>query len=209
VSVYNMTVTIRVAVAGAGEVVSAGLRSLLAQPGLIVFTDGDPRETRPDVIVYDVIGTVEDGAEELETLIATGIPVIALGRPLRPDLAARAVAHGAVVTLPTEATGEDLFAAVLDAAHHDPMSVGIYQVPTSDVRPNRERLTDRETQVLRCVASGRSNRETCEELSLSINTVKSYVRNAYRKIGVTTRPQAIVWCAQHGLHLDPAEEPSG
>jgi DNA-binding CsgD family transcriptional regulator len=39
---------------------------------------------------------------------------------------------------------------------------------------------------------------------LGINTIKSYIRTAYRKIGVTNRPQAVLWCLQHGF--DPAEE---
>src|SRR5690349_10194209 len=94
-----------------------------------MVVDGDPLSTRPDVIVYDVIGTIEDGADELWALIDTGIPVIALGRPLRPDLAARAVAHGAVVTLPTETTCEELMAAVLAVAGNQPIPVGIHEVP--------------------------------------------------------------------------------
>ena len=34
---------------------------------------------------------------------------------------------------------------------------------------------------------------------MSRNTIKTYVRNAYRKIGVTTRPQVVSWCVRHGF----------
>ena len=36
---------------------------------------------------------------------------------------------------------------------------------------------------------------------VSVNSVKTYIRSAYRKIGVTTRPQAVSWCVRHGFPL--------
>ncbi|MBC2960611.1 response regulator transcription factor [Nocardioides deserti] len=60
-------------------------------------------------------------------------------------------------------------------------------------------LTVREFEVLGLVAAGLSNAEIAERLYVSINTVKTYVRAAYRKIGVDRRAQAVVWCAHHGV----------
>src|SRR5262245_15628220 len=72
-------VTLRVGVAGAGEVVSAGLKSCLTRHGVIEFVDGDPMSAEVDVVLYDVIGMCADGGHELWDIIASGIPVIALG----------------------------------------------------------------------------------------------------------------------------------
>ncbi len=62
-----------------------------------------------------------------------------------------------------------------------------------------EHLTPRELSVLQLIASGYSNREICDELYLSINSVKTYVRSAYRRIGIESRAQAILWGIRNGL----------
>jgi LuxR family maltose regulon positive regulatory protein len=54
-----------------------------------------------------------------------------------------------------------------------------------------EELTEREFAVLRYVPTRLSNREIAEELFVSINTVKSHIKNIYRKLGVTTRRDAV------------------
>ena len=60
-------------------------------------------------------------------------------------------------------------------------------------------LSPRETDVLRLVVLGFSNQEIAGELYVSVNSVKTYIRSAYRKIGVTTRPQVVSWCVRHGF----------
>ena len=60
-------------------------------------------------------------------------------------------------------------------------------------------LTNRETQVLRHVALGLSNKEIARSLQISIETVKEHVQNILRKIAVTDRTQAAVWAVRRGL----------
>lgn len=62
-----------------------------------------------------------------------------------------------------------------------------------------ESLTARESEVLALIADGVSNSEIASRLYLGMNTVKTYIRSAYRKIGVTTRSQAILWAIDRGL----------
>jgi DNA-binding CsgD family transcriptional regulator len=54
-------------------------------------------------------------------------------------------------------------------------------------------LSDREEEVLRLIAAGLTNREIADHVFISINSVKTYIRSAYRKIGVTSRSQAVAW----------------
>jgi two-component system, NarL family, response regulator LiaR len=59
-------------------------------------------------------------------------------------------------------------------------------------------LTERETQVLDWIAQGLSNREIAERAFVSINSVKTYIRSAYRKIGAKSRSQAVAWAVRRG-----------
>jgi DNA-binding CsgD family transcriptional regulator len=63
-------------------------------------------------------------------------------------------------------------------------------------------LTPREAEIVGLIVSGLSNREIGERLQLSINSVKTYIRTAYRKIGVERRAQAVLWGIQHGFEPD-------
>ena len=66
--------------------------------------------------------------------------------------------------------------------------------------PGREEgLTAREAEVLSLITSGLSNADIAVRMSLSPNSIKSYVRSGYRKIDVTTRSQAVLWGISHGM----------
>ena len=66
--------------------------------------------------------------------------------------------------------------------------------------PGREYgLTMREAEMLAMITQGLTNAEIGQRTFLSGNTVKSYIRAAYRKIGVTRRSQAVAWGMRHGM----------
>ena len=65
-------------------------------------------------------------------------------------------------------------------------------------------LSRREAQVLHLVSEGHSNQEIADTLFLSINSVKTYIRAAYAKIGVTKRVQAVAWVIRNPLPLEEA-----
>jgi DNA-binding NarL/FixJ family response regulator len=60
-------------------------------------------------------------------------------------------------------------------------------------------LTEREAGILALITQGLRNEEIAHRSYLSINTVKSYIRSAYRKMGVESRSQAILWGVDHGF----------
>lgn len=78
-----------------------------------------------------------------------------------------------------------------------------YRAPTPPVylptTGRVEDLSDRERAVLELVAAGCNNLEIAERLFIGINTVKTYIRQVYRKIGARSRSQAVIWAVQHGL----------
>ena len=62
-------------------------------------------------------------------------------------------------------------------------------------------LTPRELEVLTLITQGYTNQEIADGVFISINSVKTYVRTAYRKISVVRRSQAVSWGVQHGLDV--------
>ena len=63
-------------------------------------------------------------------------------------------------------------------------------------------LSPREAEVLTLIAQGLSNQQIADRVYVSINSVKSYIRTAYRKIGAERRTQAVLWTLEHGLRPD-------
>lgn len=66
-------------------------------------------------------------------------------------------------------------------------------------QPDHEQLTDRETEVLRCIAKGLTLPETARLLSLSPHTVSGYVKDIYRKLNVSSRAEAALSARNMGL----------
>jgi DNA-binding NarL/FixJ family response regulator len=202
-----------VAIAGAHDIVSNGLRHVLGlAPDLEILDRFPGPGPAPDVILYDAVALATDGGAGLCRLVDQRTsPVVVVGRDLRPDLALRALAHGAEGYVSLEAPVDEVLAVVraVAAGTGGPSPAGAEAPGPGD----GVRLTPREVLVLADIAQGRSNRDIAARHSLSPNTVKSYVRTAYRKIGVLTRAQAVSWCLTHGFEpahdagRQPAEEP--
>jgi DNA-binding NarL/FixJ family response regulator len=70
---------------------------------------------------------------------------------------------------------------------------------THDWPGREEGLTERESEVIALITQGRSNREIAELMYLSPNSIKTYIRSSYRKIGVSSRTQAVIWGMAHGF----------
>ena len=65
-----------------------------------------------------------------------------------------------------------------------------------------EGITDRESEILALITQGMSNADVARLTYLSPNTVKSYIRSVYRKIGATSRTQAVLYGVRHGFAPD-------
>jgi DNA-binding NarL/FixJ family response regulator len=64
---------------------------------------------------------------------------------------------------------------------------------------HRERLTDRERQVLALVSQGLANKAIARRLGVSEKTVKSHLTTVFARIGVTDRTQAALWAVRNGV----------
>lgn len=181
----------RVGIVSSQEVLGKGLAAMLAEhPERAVLTDAD----RADVVLYDVLGVHRTNGADLEHLVRQSTSVIlAVSRDLRPDLRARALAGGAHGWVSMSVDSAQLVEAV-EAA------VDGRSVPGRDDRLGHTvGLTEREIEVLALITLGMSNQEIADRLYLSINSVKTYVRTAYAKIGARSRSHAVAWCLHHGF----------
>ncbi|GAB3765001.1 DNA-binding NarL/FixJ family response regulator [Nocardioides ginsengisegetis] len=196
----------RLAVIGTNDITRHGIAALVAEhPGravLVPFPTG-PGDPEPEVIVYDAIGLLEGDTGELDRLVKeTLAAVVVLARDLRPDLAARALARGADGCVSLEADAAH-FLAVVEAAAAGQLEGDF--IPSGELGGTYARLGDhstltgREVEMLGLITLGLSNAEIAERCYLSINSVKTYIRGAYRKIGAADRSQAVQWALRHGF----------
>jgi NarL family two-component system response regulator LiaR len=68
-------------------------------------------------------------------------------------------------------------------------------------RPSPHTLTDREEDVLRLLAQGRTNKDIAQTLFLSVRTIEAHLRNIYGKLAVASRTEAVLWAVQHGYEV--------
>jgi DNA-binding CsgD family transcriptional regulator len=81
------------------------------------------------------------------------------------------------------------------------------RTPDDAIYPGKEvGLSRRESAVLAMIVRGRTNQEIASDLFLSINSIKTYIRSAYRKIGVRHRAQAVGWAMQNGFPPPPPQD---
>ena len=208
--------TVRMLVADDHMVIRIGLASLLAGSDIEIVAEAatgeeavtEAEKSKPDVVLLDIRMPDGDGLSTLEKLRAK-VPdskVVMLSTYDNPTYIARAVALGASDYVLKGSSREDLITTIMAAAAGEsPSRAGelrrvaaamkIRQVLDDDEVP----LTQRETQVLRHVALGLSNKEIGRSLEISVETVKEHVQNILRKIAVSDRTQAAVWAVRKGL----------
>lgn len=208
--------SIRMLVADDHEVIRTGLAALLAGADIEIIAEAatgkeavkQAEKHKPDVVLLDIRMPDGDGLATLEKLRAK-VPecrVVMLSTYDNPTYIARAVALGASDYVLKGASREDLIATIRAAAAGESPSrsgelkrvagaMKVRQLIDDDDVP----LTQRETQVLRHVALGLSNKEIGRSLEISVETVKEHVQNILRKIAVSDRTQAAVWAVRKGL----------
>jgi DNA-binding NarL/FixJ family response regulator len=207
---------IRVLLADDHEVVRRGLRSLFEGTDIQVVAEAASghealklaKEKKLDVVLLDVRMPDLDGLNVLGRikLDHPDLPVLMLSTYDNPTYVARAVALGAA-------------GYVLKDSHRDKLLDSIRGAATGETVWTREELrrvtgalatprlsaevevplTQRESEVLKQLALGLTNKEIAQVLHISYETVKEHVQHILRKIGVTDRTQAAVWAVRKQL----------
>jgi len=146
------------------------------------------------VILYDTFGLyLSDGADLQHLLHETDAKVLIFSRDMRPDLRVQAYALGAQAWVSMSVHAGELVRSIELVAAGAPVG------QNEDRMGTLAGLSTREVEVLALITQGLSNKEIAEKLVVSVNTLKSHIRQAYRKIDVTTRSQAVSWAITHGF----------
>ena len=168
----------------------------------------EPLRDVVDIVLYDSFAQPESDHEEIGVLVKSpgARRVVVYTWNFHPDLIESAQRQGAHGYLSKALPARELVAA-LEAVHagEQVVSDAPRRAPgTSGLNwPGRgEGLTDRESEILALITQGKSNADVARLTYLSPNTVKSYIRNVYRKIGAASRTQAVLWGVNHGFSPD-------
>jgi NarL family two-component system response regulator LiaR len=213
---------IRVVLVDDHRIVRRGLRSFLeAFPDITVVGESSSGEAvleqvegwLPDVVIMDLL--MPGGMDGIETTrrvrsMTPHTQIVVLTAHTDDARVVASLRAGAIGYVRKDAEPEMLLAAVRAAARGqsmlDPAVAGtVLQELVSSTEIRRD-LTERELEVLRLLAHGRTNREIAEELVLGEETVKTHVGNILAKLHLAHRTQAVVHAFKQGLiSLDEIE----
>ncbi|MCE0536294.1 response regulator transcription factor [Kineosporia rhizophila] len=213
--------TITVLVADDQDMVRTGFAMILgAQPDIEVVAecaDGvatveAARRLRPDVVMLDIRMPGLDGLEVTRLLAGPGavqpLRVLVVTTFGEDALVDTALDNGALGFLLKDAGPALLVEAVRAAAAGDALISPsltrnlLHRRQAAPARPTRPGtaalLSERELQIVRLVARGRTNGEISEELFLALGTVKSHLAKVQTKLGLTNRVQVAAWAWENG-----------
>jgi DNA-binding NarL/FixJ family response regulator len=207
---------IDVLIADDHEVVRAGLKSMFQGTDIHVVAEAASGNAamklaakhHPDLVLLDVRMPDGDGLNCLARikLDMPETPVVMFSTFDNPTYVARAVALGASGYLSKGATRAEIIEAIRAAASGETIwsSEELHRVSGALAAPRSNAdtdvsLTKRESEVLKQLAFGLTNKEIAQALGISYETVKEHVQHILRKIGVSDRTQAAVWAVRKDL----------
>jgi two-component system, NarL family, nitrate/nitrite response regulator NarL len=164
------------------------------------------QEHEPDVALLDYKLPGLDGVAVTHAVVRDGLPtrVVLLSAFTDSGLVYQALQTGAAGYLPKEARREEIVDGVLACARGEtvlPSELAAGLVSEIRLRAVNEApaLTEREAQILRLIAAGKSLPEIAKELFLGVTTVKTHVQHLYEKLGVSDRAAAVAEAMRRGL----------
>jgi two-component system, NarL family, response regulator LiaR len=174
-------------------------------------------ELRPDVVLMDLVMPVMDGISAIGQLRRElpEIEIIALTSVLEDASVVGAVQAGAIGYLLKDTEADQLRSAIKAAAAGQvqlaPEAAArlVREVRAPDLGDVPDPLTDRETEVLRCLGEGMSNKQIAVALYIAEKTVKTHVSRVLMKLGVASRTQAALHAVRLGLVPAAPSQPAG
>lgn len=203
---------IRVALVNDDEVVVRGLDAMLRHYErhieVVQLLAGRPPTAPVDVALYDTFAMRQGNGTEVRRLVDSRHVrnVVVYTWNFQPWLANETLGQGVAGYISKSLPAAKVVEAII-AVHNGRRVVS--PTPSRSAKqvggdwPGREEgLTGREAEVLSLITMGLSNAEIAERTLLSPNSIKSYIRAAYRKIGVDSRSKAVLWGIEHGMRQD-------
>lgn len=211
-----MSEKIRVLIADDHEVVRQGLRTFLEVQGdvEVVGEAGDGEEAvslvealAPDVVVIDLVMPRVGGIEAIRRIheLLPSTKVIVLTSFADDEKVFAAVRAGAAGYLLKDVRPQELGEAIRtvsrgDALLHPAVAAKLmHEFAHADKPAGSQALTDRETDVLRLISGGRSNKEIALELGVAEKTVKTHVSSILQKLHLADRTQAALYAVREKL----------
>ena len=212
----------RIVIVDDHAIVRRGLKLLLdGQPDITVVgeaADGDEafeqvNALKPDVVIMDISMPRMNGLIATRTLKQTlpDVAVIVLTRHEENGHLEELLRAGASGYVLKQSPPAELLRAIravvsggvyLDPAVSDRIADGLLDNKAKTSAPSGATISDRESQVLRLVAIGHSNKEIAERLTISIKTVEVHKANAMRKLGLQGRVDLIRYGVLQGWLYD-------
>jgi DNA-binding NarL/FixJ family response regulator len=200
---------LRLAIVDDYAVVVAGVAAILAEERIDVVETGasTPVVSDVDVVLYDTFAQIQGNGIDLEDFVRdSNAKVVVYSWNVNPQLIEQVMAGGASGYLSKVLTGPQIVAAlerivngeVVILPGNEETSVG----GAGDWPGRSAGLSPREAEVIALITQGMSNQDIADRMFVSINSVKTYIRTAYRKIGVQRRAQAVLWGARNGFQPD-------
>lgn len=207
---------IRVLIADDHTMFRDGLRRVLAdspqievvgEAGTGPETLSRARECRPDVVLLDLEMPGRGGfavAEELKSA-NPDVRILVLTSYRDDEYAVRSLRAGAVGFLTKDRAAAEVVEAVrtvYSGGHYLPPELAAslaFRLGRDEDRPAHEALSDREFQVLRMIAAGKSTSDIGKELSLSVKTISTYRSRIREKMSLDGTAAIVRYALKHGL----------
>lgn len=212
-----MTAPIRILIVDDHAIVRKGLRALLAtEPDVqVVGEAGNGEEAvaraqalEPDVVLMDLVMSKMDGIEATRRITGQmpGVRVLVLTSFAADEKVFPAIKAGALGYLLKD-TGPDELVQAIRQVHRGEPSLDptiarkvLYELSHPPRQPlTPDPLTERELEVLRLIAQGKSNREIADQLVIAEMTVRTHVSNVLGKLHLASRTQAALYALREGL----------
>ncbi len=208
--------TIRVLVVDDHAVVRAGLRRVLdAEPDIETVGEApnaeravfEALETKPDVVLMDVVMPDKTGIEGMPALLQAlpDVRVLMLSMQDDPHYVREAFEAGASGYVLKEAADTDVVDAVRAVAAgeryvHPALGARLVAAESEErKRTESDPLSEREREVLRLLALGHTNQEIAALLYISVRTAETHRAHIMQKLGLSSRAELVRYALDHGL----------
>lgn len=216
VNLSTINSMIKILIADDHAVVRRGLRQIINdEPDLDVVAEAQNgqevldqlEKTDCNVLVLDITMPDKNGLAVLQEVKAARprLPVLILSMHPEDQFALRALKLGASGYLTKESAPEELVGAlrkVVSGGKYISSTLAeqlVSEIASDSPRPSPERLSEREFQVLRMIAQGKTISQIAEEMHLSVKTVSTYRTRLLLKMKMKTNAELVRYAVQHGL----------